>query len=82
MDQSVIDTATQNLQRPLAVLNNHLSDRAYLLGEAFSVADLNVAGVMLLMQMIQFDLSAYPNIVDWTARCYSRDALKRAQDLD
>jgi glutathione S-transferase len=82
IDQSVIDSATENLQRPLAVLNEHLADRQYLLGDSFSVADLNVAGVMLLMQMIEFDLSAYPNIQTWTGRCYSRDALKRAQGLD
>lgn len=82
IDQSVIDSATENLQRPLAVLNEQLADRQYLLGDNFSVADLNVAGVMLLMQMIGFDLSAYPNIENWTGRCYSRDALKRAQGLD
>ena len=82
IDQSVIDSATENLQRPLAVLNERLADRQYLLGDNFSVADLNVAGVMLLMQMIGFDLSAYPNIENWTGRCYSRDALKRAQGLD
>ncbi|MGV0033757.1 MAG: glutathione S-transferase family protein [Candidatus Azotimanducaceae bacterium WSBS_2022_MAG_OTU7] len=81
IDQSVIDSATKNLQRPLAVLNEHLAGRQYLLGETFSVADLNVAGVMLLMQMIEFDLSAYPNIKNWTDRCYARDALKRAQGL-
>ena len=82
IDQSVIDSATENVQRPLAVLNEHLADREYLLGDSFSVADLNVAGVMLLMQMIDFDLSAYPNIQNWTSRCYERDALKRAQGLD
>ncbi len=81
IDQSVIDSATKNLQRPLAVLNEHLAGRQYLLGETFSVADLNVAGVMLLMQMIEFDLSAYPNIKNWTDRCYAREALKRAQGL-
>jgi glutathione S-transferase len=82
IDQSTIDSATGNLQRPLAVLNEHLADREYLLGDSFTVADLNVSGVMLLMQMIEFDLSAYPNINNWTERCYSRDALKRAQSLD
>ena len=82
IDQSTIDSATGNLQRPLAVLNEHLADREYLLGDSFTVAGLNVSGVMLLMQMIEFDLSAYPNINNWTERCYSRDALKRAQSLD
>jgi glutathione S-transferase len=81
MDQSVIDEATQALDRPLAVLNNQLANQPYLLGEEFSVADLNVAGVMLILQMIQFDLSGFSHITDWTARCYDRDALKKAQAL-
>ena len=82
IDQSIIDSATENLQRPLAVLNSHLTDRDYLLGESFTVADLNVSGVMLLMQMMDFDLTAYPRIKQWTTKCYSREALKRAQGLD
>ena len=81
IDQTTIDSATGNLQRPLTVLNEHFADREYLLGDSFTVADLNVSGVMLLMQMIGFDLSAYPNIKNWTECCYSRDALKRAQSL-
>ena len=55
IDQSTIESATENLRRPLAVLNEHLTDRQYLLGDYFTVADLNVSGVMLLMQMIEFD---------------------------
>ncbi len=81
MDQAIIDTSTENLKRPLDVLNQHLADRKYLLGDDFTVADLNVSGVMLLMQMMEFDLSAYPNIQNWTEQCYRRDALKRAQSL-
>ena len=81
-DQGIIDNATEQLQRPLEVLNTHLSDADYLLGNTFNVADLNLAGVMLLMQMMKFDLSNHTNVSDWLSRCYSRDALKRAQALD
>lgn len=81
MDQGIIDAATEQLNRPLAVLDSHLQGRDYLLGDSFTVADLNLAGVMLLMQMAQIDISAYANVAGWTARCYERDALKRAQAL-
>ena len=81
-DQGIIDNATEQLQRPLEVLNKHLSDADYLLGNTFTVADLNLAGVMLLMQMMKFDLSNHTNVSDWLSRCYSREALKRAQALD
>ncbi|MDA0978391.1 MAG: glutathione S-transferase family protein [Proteobacteria bacterium] len=82
IDQSIIDSATESLKRPLNVLNTTLADRPYLLGDEFTVADLNVAGVMQLMQMVKFDFTGYHNVVDWLERCYSREALKRAQSLD
>ena len=81
MDQSIIDEASENLKRPLDVLNTQLANRDYLLGDEFSVADLNVAGVMLLLNMVKFDLSGFPNVQAWTERCYAREALTRAQAL-
>ncbi len=81
IDEAVIEAATEALQRPLKVLETHLDGQDYLLGDSFTVADLNLAGVMNLMQMIAFDFSAYPNVGDWLSRCYARDALKRAQAL-
>ncbi len=81
-DQGIISNATEQLQRPLQVLDTHLADAEYLLGNAFTVADLNLAGVMLLLQMVKFDLSNHTNASDWLSRCYSREALKRAQALD
>lgn len=81
-DQSIIDSATESLARPLKVLDEHLAGQDYLLGNDFTVADLNLAGVMQLMLMVQFDFSAFPNVSDWLNRCSGRDALKRAQALD
>ncbi|MFT7219884.1 MAG: glutathione S-transferase [Candidatus Azotimanducaceae bacterium] len=81
-DQKIIDQATESLNRPLDVLNTHLAGSDYLLGDSFTVADLNVAGVMLLLDMVGFDMSGFPNVQAWTARCYAREALTRAQALD
>ncbi len=81
-DQSIIDNAGKQLDRPLLVLDTHLATTNYLLGDEFSVADLNLAGVMLLLQMVDFDLSPYGKVSSWLTQCYNRDALKRAQALD
>ena len=81
-DQSIIDNAGKQLDRPLLVLDTHLATTDYLLGDEFSVADLNLAGVMLLLQMVDFDLSPYGKVSSWMTQCYNRDALKRAQALD
>ena len=74
----VIEGATKSLQRPLKVLDAALSGGGYLLGEAFSVADLNVAAVMHLMKMIDFKFAEHANVQRWADACYARPALARA----
>ena len=81
-DQGIIDNASEQLDRPLQVLDTHLAGSDYLLGRSFSVVDLNLAGVMLLLQMVKFDMSGYAKVSTWLSRCYGREALKRAQALD
>jgi glutathione S-transferase len=78
-DQQVIDNALQGLERPLKVLDAHLNGRDYLLGDVFTVADINLAGVMNLMKMVQIDTAAHGNVQRWLDACYSRPALARAQ---
>ena len=74
----VIDGATNSLQRPLKVLDAALNGRDWLVGETFSVADLNVAAVMHLMKMIGFNYSEHVNVQRWADACYARPALARA----
>ncbi len=80
-DQSVIDNATKGLKRPLTVLDQSLQDKDYLLGDQFSIADLNVASVMLLLVAVKTDLSAFENVSAWIDRCHARPALGRARAL-
>jgi glutathione S-transferase len=78
-DQSVIDNAAKGLDRPLRVLDAELAKRPYLLGDDFTVADLNVAAVMLLLDMVQQDYSQYANVKRWMMACQARPALARAR---
>lgn len=71
----------ESLGRAFAALEQQLADRPYLLGTRFTVADLNVAGVLLWVRMARLDLSAYPTLDDWLTRCLGREALQRAQAL-
>jgi len=78
---AVIESATKALVRPLKVLDQALTGSDYLLGDAFTVADLNVAGVMLIFNMIGFDASEFKQVSRWQTACYERPALARAQAL-
>ncbi len=81
-DASVVARAEKGLGRPLAVLNDTLAEQPYLLGDEFGIADLNVAGVMLLLEMVSFDISPWPNVQSWLQRCYARDSLVAARKRD
>jgi glutathione S-transferase len=74
----VVEGAGKGLQRPLKVLDAALAGRDWLLGNRFSVADLNVAAVMHLMKMINFTYAEHANVQRWANACYARPALARA----
>jgi glutathione S-transferase len=56
----------------LATLERALADREWLVGAAFTVADLNVAAVLSPSRSSQLDLTPYPRVAAWLTRCYAR----------
>ena len=67
------------LAKPVAVLEGALAGRPYLLGNSFTVADLDVHGVIGLAPTfgkVKFD--GTPNVAGWLKRCGERPALARA----
>ena len=67
---------TAALARPLKVLNDHLAGRAWIVGTAFSTADLNVAAVLAWAFPAKLDLAAWPRVAEWLGRCTARPAFK------
>lgn len=67
------------LKAPLAVLDQALAEREYLLGETFTIADLNVASVLIWCKPARIDLSTFPSLEAWLERCLARPARKQAQ---
>ncbi|MGD8417493.1 MAG: glutathione S-transferase family protein [Pseudomonadales bacterium] len=62
------------INRSLGVLDRALADSGWLVGERFSVADLNVAGILSPSRSSALDLSDFRHVQDWLTRCYSRPA--------
>ncbi len=77
-DPKVSERAWKGLQRPLKVLDAALAQSPFLLGPAFTVADLNVASVMYLFKAAGLDCSAHAHVQRWLQTCYARPALARA----
>jgi glutathione S-transferase len=73
------DEALKVLAAPFKVLDAAVAKQKYLLGNDFTVADLNVAAV--ISRAVDMDLSAIPNLKAWLSRCLDRPAARKALAL-
>ena len=78
-DPAVVSKAEAEVERPLAVLDAHVSDREYLLGGDFTIADLNLAGALSTANFVSFDFSKFENASRWMSRCAGRPSFERAR---
>jgi glutathione S-transferase len=78
-DAALRDEALKIIAAPFKVLDAALSKQAYLLGDNFTVADLNVAAV--ISRAVDMDLSAWPHLKNWLMRCLGRPAARAALAL-
>ena len=79
-DVSAVERNELLLKKPLTVLDGCLAGRGYLAGDAFTVADLNVAGILAWGKIARLDLSAYPDLARWLDGCLTRPAYARVRD--
>jgi glutathione S-transferase len=75
----IADAAEARLAAPLGVLDGALRNRHYLLGDAFSAVDLNVASVLSWAPVSGVDLGKTPQLAAWLGRCTDRPACKAAR---
>jgi glutathione S-transferase len=73
---------------PLHVLEGALARQAWLAGDAFGIADLNVASNVChpyeagpISDLTNFDMSRLPRLTDWLDRCRTRPAFRRVQAM-
>jgi glutathione S-transferase len=69
-----LELACKRLDRPFRVLDAELARRPFLLGERFTVADLNVASVMTLVAIARLPIDRYPAMNVWFRALMERPA--------
>jgi len=80
-DAAAADQAEKDLQPPLGVLDGAVSKMPYLIGNDFTVADLNVASILSWARPARIDFTPFPKAADWLSRCALRPAAKAAREL-
>jgi len=80
-DEKKAAAAADALKGPLGVLEGALKGHDYLLGSKFTIADLNVAGVLVFGTYVKFDHSATPAVQAWLQKCFERESFKKVRSL-
>ena len=75
------DEAERTLAAPLKLLDAATSATPYLLGQHFTVADLNVASILAWARQARVDLAPFPKTEAWLKRCHDRPAAQAARQL-
>ena len=74
--KDVIEAATRMLKKPFDILNRHLATQDYLVGNRFTVADLNVAEICRYAVTEKALTAPNPNVMAWYERCHDRPAFR------
>jgi len=80
-DAKAVEAAIEKLKKPFAVLDAELAERKYLVGDSYSVADVNVASVLSWVALLSIDTTEFTNLTRWLDVCTSRPACKKARAL-
>lgn len=71
-----IAAAGEKLRRPLKVIDAHLASTGYMVGDRFTVADINMAEIMRYVAGDPDLLATFPAISAWYAACQARPAFQ------
>lgn len=65
----------EEVKKFLHILDQHVSEQDFIVGQDFSLADINVASVINIGFGLEYDFSEYPAIIAWINRMKTRPAM-------
>ncbi len=78
-DAARANQAESILHAALETFENYLVSREWVVGQAFSLADLNLESYIIRARHGGYHLARHPNIYSWIERCEARDARKQVR---
>ncbi len=78
-DEAGVAAGRALVEKNAPTLEAYLGANQYLAGDTFTVSDIDGVCTFAYAQWAEFDLSVYPNISAWIARCEARPAFKVAK---
>jgi len=77
-DPAIVGPADEKFRKYAAVLDAHLAERRYLVGDGLTLSDLSVASYLMYAEQARLPLDSYPNIRRWLAAIEALPAWRAA----
>lgn len=77
-NKDALAKSREAIQPYLEILEKHLEGKEYILGDKFSVADINASITLSYGKYVEIDLSKFPNITAWLNRLLARPTYLKA----
>ncbi|CUI05878.1 glutathione S-transferase family protein [Massilia antarctica] len=78
-DPAIVAHAEGELRQLGAVLDGHLAQRDWLVGEALSLADIAVVAPLMYLEKARLPLGDFPNLMSWFERIRQLDLWKNTE---
>jgi glutathione S-transferase len=76
-DPARVAEGLANHRRFMGVLNGHLANRNYVVGEALTLADLTLATSLMYEKPLELPIAEFPNVEAWFSRTTALEAWKK-----
>lgn len=76
-EPALVQQGEAGVKASVAVLDAHLKERSYLVGDALTLADLSLAPVFMYEKLAQLPLGEAKHLRAWLARIEARDSWKK-----
>src|SRR5262249_29815229 len=82
LQETAKDIFRERLKARFAYVDQHLSTRAYLLGNDYSIADVGLYVMTGWAPRVGFDIRSYPNLIMHQSRIAERDAVSKVHGIE
>lgn len=76
-DAAIVANAAERLIRPLRVIEDHLARHGHMVGDRFTVADINMAEVLRYAQSHGALMGQFPALASWLDDCQARPGFRK-----
>lgn len=80
-NHALIEKAKEKIPGLLHILDQALSGKDYLVANKFTVADINMASVVSILEHLHMEIAPYKEILSWMERVNSRPAFRKFSEL-